>query len=371
MQIHVKNDISKTLLIVLKKIISILGARPQFIKAAVVSSELLKINNINEIIIHTGQHYDTQMSEIFFQQLNIPAPKYNLGIISKYHGDMTGRQIIEIEKVLKQEVPELVIVYGDTNSTLAGCIAASKLNIPIAHIEAGLRSFNKKMPEEINRIIADHISSYLFVPTEGASKNLLKEGLPKKSIYNVGDVMYDASLRFRKMASPPAKLTVSKILLKEFILATIHRAENTNDLYRLKNILNGMGDSENQIILPLHPRTEKIIKNNNLSIPDNIICIPPVSYFEMLWLQDNCKLICTDSGGLQKEAYFFKKSCIVTRDETEWQELVDCGWNHLVGANKKLIAECIKQNHTNEIHPQFYGNGHSALDIASKLSTLI
>ena len=293
------------------KLITIIGARPQFIKAAAVSREISKHKDINEIIIHTGQHFDANMSEIFFEQMQISKPDYNLEINSLTHGAMTGRMIERIEKVLLKEKPDWVLVYGDTNSTIAGSLAAKKLHIKVAHIEAGLRSFNRNMPEEINRILTDKISDILFCPTNTAVQNLQNEGIGKNSLSNIvkcGDVMQDAAIFYSELAQKP-----ELNLPKQFILATIHRAENTDEPKRLTSIFNALSVISNEIpiILPLHPRTKKIISNSQLKTNNSqLIFIDPVGYLEMIYLLQNCSLVMTDSGGLQKEAFFFEKPCV-------------------------------------------------------------
>ncbi|MDA3813124.1 MAG: UDP-N-acetylglucosamine 2-epimerase (non-hydrolyzing), partial [Candidatus Cloacimonetes bacterium] len=312
------------------KLITIIGARPQFIKAAAVSREIAKHGDIEEIIIHTGQHFDANMSEIFFDQMQIPKPDYNLEINSLSHGAMTGRMIEKIEEVLLKEKPDWVLVYGDTNSTIAGSLAAKKLHIKVAHVEAGLRSFNRNMPEEINRILTDKISDLLLCPTDTAVQNLQNEGIGKNSLAQIvkcGDVMQDAAIFYSKKAQKP-----KMDLPKKFILATIHRAENTDDPKRLTSIFNALNKISHEIpiILPLHPRTK--IKSKNLKFKiENLQLVDPVGYLEMIYLLKNCSLVMTDSGGLQKEAFFFEKPCITLRDETEWIVLIENGFNTVVG----------------------------------------
>jgi UDP-GlcNAc3NAcA epimerase len=324
------------------RILTILGARPQFIKAGSVSREIAKHKEIEEIIVHTGQHYDANMSDIFFDEMKIPKPNYFLGIGGKSHGAMTGQMIEKIEEVALSEKPDWIMVYGDTNSTLAGAIVASKLHIKLAHIEAGLRSFNMKMPEEVNRILTDRVSNILFCPTDTAIKNLQNEGYDKLNckIVKSGDVMQDGAMFYKNLAIKP-----SVEIKNDFILCTIHRAENTDDEARLKSIFEALNEiaKEKQVILPLHPRTKKILENLNFDI-ENLTIIDPVGYLEMVWLIDNCDFVMTDSGGLQKEAYFFEKQCITLRDETEWVELVECGANTLVGADKENILEAYKNS---------------------------
>ena len=353
------------------KILTILGARPQFIKAGTVRREIAKHKSIEEVIVHTGQHFDANMSDIFFDEMKIPKPHYNLNINGLSHGAMTGQMIEKIEEIVLKEMPDWVIVYGDTNSTLAGAIIASKLHIKLAHIEAGLRSFNMKMPEEVNRILTDRVSDILFCPTDIAVENLKKEGFPfvtangQQKIVNVGDVMQDAALFYRQYAKKPENLDIKD----DFILSTVHRAENTDDINRLKNIFESLDEiaKEIQVILPLHPRTKKILEQNNIN-PKNITIIEPVGYLEMVWLLDNSKMVITDSGGLQKEAFFFKKPCITLRDETEWVELVDNNFNVLAGASKEKILK-IFNNHkfNNNFDINLYGNGKASENIIKEL----
>ena len=352
------------------KILTILGARPQFVKAGSISREIAKHDEIEEVIVHTGQHYDANMSDIFFQEMQIPKPNYFLGIGGKSHGAMTGQMIEKIEEVAVKENPDWIMVYGDTNSTLAGAIVASKLDVKLAHIEAGLRSFNMKMPEEINRMLTDRISNILFCPTEIAMENLINEGYTNLDckIVNVGDVMYDGALFYRDFARKP-KLEIEK----NFVLCTIHRAENTDSNIRIKEIFEALNtiSNEKQIILPLHPRTKKIVENLNISTK-NLTIIDPVGYLEMIWLIDNCDLVLTDSGGLQKEAYFFKKPCLTLRDETEWIELVNHGFNSLVGADKIKIVTSYNNIVTLDIDLtlNLYGDGRSSEKIIKNLIAL-
>lgn len=324
------------------KVVSIVGARPQFIKLAPLSVELRK-REIFEIILHTGQHYDDNMNKVFFEELEISEPDYNLGIGSGLHGEQTGRMLIGIEEVLLKEKPNLVIVYGDTNSTLAGSLAASKLHIPLAHVEAGLRSFNKKMPEEINRIVADHLSDILFCPTETAIENLKKEGIDK-NVYLVGDLMFDALMHFEKISQLKSKI-LEKLNLtpKSYLLLTIHRAENTDNRERLENIFESLREIDKVIVFPVHPRTRDRLEKYGLFslLGKNIEVIDPVGYLDMLMLEKNAYAIVTDSGGVQKEAFWLKVPCITLRDETEWVETVDLGWNTLVGADRDKIFNAI------------------------------
>lgn len=345
------------------KVLTVVGARPQFIKAAAVSRELRKDNK--EILVHTGQHYDQNMSDVFFKELDIPEPDYNLGIGSASHGKQTGEMLIKIEEVIKKEKPDVVMVYGDTNSTLAGALASSKLLIPVIHVESGLRSYNKAMPEEQNRVLTDHLSTLLFCPTETAVKNLEFEGITD-GVKNVGDVMYDAVLYNIKLAEEGSNI-IERLGLtpKGYILATIHRAENTNHKERLKEIVEAINESKEKIVLPLHPRTRGFLNSYNLKFGDNVKVIEPVGYLDMLMLEKNARMILTDSGGVQKEAYFLEIPCITIRDETEWVETVEKGWNNLVGANKNLILKSI-QSFKPEGKPELvFGDGKAGRKICN------
>ncbi|MEX0621766.1 MAG: UDP-N-acetylglucosamine 2-epimerase (non-hydrolyzing) [Candidatus Woykebacteria bacterium] len=356
----------------MKKIVSIVGARPQFIKAAPVSKEVRK--KFKEVLVHTGQHYDQNMSPIFFEELSIPEPDYNLGVGSGGHGEQTGKMLIEIEKVLIEEAPDLVLVYGDTNSTAAGALAGAKLHISVAHVEAGLRSFNRAMPEEINRVIADHLSDLLFCPSETAVKNLKKEGVTT-GVYNVGDVMYDALLANREVAARKSKILKTmnpdsigaNLKPKTYLFSTIHRAENTDEKERLEGIFEAFGESKETIVLPAHPRTRKMIKQFKIDIPSNVKLIEPIGYLDSIQLQLNAKKILTDSGGVQKEAYMLKVSCITLRNETEWVETVRDGWNTLVGPDKEKILHAIKNFSPTKKQHNIFGSGNSASKIAQIL----
>lgn len=345
-----------------RKIVSIIGARPQFVKAAVLSRALRNTNEVEEILIHTGQHFDYNMSEVFFEEMEIPKPKYNLGINGNTHGAMTGQMLEKIEEILIVEKPEWVVVFGDTNSTIAGALAARKLNIKVAHIEAGLRSFNMIMPEEINRILTDRISDILFAPTQTAVDNLSKEGFDSidAQVVLCGDVMQDAATYYSQTSERKRKLS-EDIFQGDFILATLHRAENTDDPTRLRGIVDALNmlHKSIRVVMPLHPRTKKTIEANGLKL--NIDLIDPVGYFDMIELLKHCKLVVTDSGGLQKEAYFFEKNCVTVRDETEWVELVENGFNLLAGADTELILDHVQTmlNRSSDFSSQLYGNGHS------------
>ena len=360
------------------KIVTIIGARPQFIKASSLSKKIIELQgsgkDISEVIINTGQHYDKNMNELFFSELQIPKPKYNLNIGGLTHGVMTGRMIEEIEKILINENPECIVVFGDTNSTLAGAIAASKLNIEIAHIESGLRSNNFAMPEELNRIITDRLSSFLFCPSNKAILNLKKEGIDhwcqNPKYYNSGDIMKDCIELYRQYMKKPTNIDLDN---NEFILCTIHRAENTNNLLKLNEIFESLRNISkfHYIILPLHPRTKKIIKANNIDY-SGIQLIDPVGYLEMIWLLNNSKIVITDSGGLQKEAYFLKKFCITIRSETEWTELVDHKLNIVTDTSKDKIVKALEyfsstKNSVENFEDNLYGPGRASEIILDKL----
>ena len=352
----------------MKKIITVLGARPQFIKAAAVSRAISREPGLTERIIHTGQHYDPGMSDIFFEEMDIPRPAHSLGIGSGGHGAMTGEQLRRIEAILLEEMPDQVLVYGDTNSTLSGALAAAKLHIPVAHVEAGLRSFNRRMPEEINRVLTDHLSDTLFAPTEAAQRQLEREGISGEHVHITGDVMVDAALHYRDRARRPSWFDGLGVRPDEFLLCTIHRAENTDDPARLQGILQGLAASERPIILPLHPRTRKTLERLHMHTAPQIHLVDPVGYLEMVWLEMHCLAVVTDSGGVQKEAYFHGKPCITLRDETEWTELVELGVNTLVGADAELIAEQINRPVSAPSRGDVYGDGRAAQQIARILA---
>lgn len=357
------------------KMLTVVGARPQFIKAAAISRVIRDqySNSIEEIIVHTGQHHDENMSQIFFDELDIPKPKFNLEISGGGHGAMTGKMLEAIECVLLKERPDCLLIYGDTNSTLAGVISAVKLHIPVAHVEAGLRSFNMRMPEEINRVLADRVSTLLFCPTKTAVENLSAEGI-KKGVYQVGDVMYDVALFYRERAQKNSNIIGHLGLTnKSFALATCHRAENTDDPLKLASILKAFSEiaKDLSLILPLHPRTKKLIAENHLSsLLDSIIITEPLSFLDMVALEQCAKMILTDSGGVQKEAFFYNTPCITLRDETEWVETVSLGWNQLVGANTKAIIQAVEKINmgTNPMVQQSpYGNGDASQKICQHL----
>lgn len=353
----------------MKKIITVVGARPQFIKAATLSRQF-KLLGIEEKIIHTGQHFDVNMSEIFFDEMEIPKPAYQLDIHGVSHGAMTGRMLEGIEKILMTEKPDGVLVYGDTNSTLAGALAAAKLHIPVIHVEAGLRSFNMEMPEEINRILTDRISNALFCPTDTAVNNLMREGfdnLPVQIIKN-GDVMQDAAMYYADKAQLKSDI-IRKAGLNKFVLATIHRQENTDNPENLKKIIEGLNaiHKEIPVVVPMHPRTRNILAQN-YQLPDFTI-IDPVGYFDMIMLLKSCEMVITDSGGVQKEAFFFAKHCITLREQTEWVELVDKGFNLLVGSDIDKLRDAFDFFRTkkSDFSIDLYGKGKAAEIAAAEI----
>ncbi|MFW9882446.1 MAG: non-hydrolyzing UDP-N-acetylglucosamine 2-epimerase [Candidatus Thorarchaeota archaeon] len=350
------------------KIVSIVGARPQFIKAAPVSKQIRKKHQ--EILLHTGQHYDKELSKIFFDDLKIPKPDYNLGIGSDSHAKQIGKMLIEIEKVLLKEKPDFVLVYGDTNSTLAGAISAAKLQIHVAHVEAGLRSFDRRMPEELNRVMTDHISNILFCPTETAIKNLKKEGIVK-GVFNIGDVMVDVLLNNLRLAARSKILTKLGLKKDQYLVATIHRPSNTDNKDNLKNIVEAFIGSEKKIIFPVHFRTQKYLRKFKLLIKlnrsKNVKAIDPIGYYDFLWLMNNSKKILTDSGGIQKEAYILAKPCITLRENTEWVETIEEGWNVLVYTNKKKILKAILDFNPIKPPKKLYGDGKASVEIVKIL----
>lgn len=375
------------------KILTIIGARPQIIKAAALSRAIKNkfADKIQEVIVHTGQHYDENMSQVFFDELAIPSPNYNLNVGSGSHGKQTASMIDKIEEILLKEKPNCMVLYGDTNSTLAGAIAASKIHIPVVHIEAGLRSFNKAMPEEINRIMCDHVSTLLFSPTKAGLDNLKKEGFKENNtapfsvdnpkIYHCGDVMYDNSLHFSKVAEEKTSVLADNALEKNnFILATIHRNNNTDEPKRLNALFSAINkiatENKRTVVLPLHPRTAKLLQQNlsqdlYKTVSENkfIKIIEPVSFLEMIALEKNATLIITDSGGVQKEAFFFKKPCIILRSETEWVELVECGAATIADADESKIIDAYSY-YTNQKKLEFpllFGNGNAAEFICEEI----
>jgi UDP-GlcNAc3NAcA epimerase len=353
-----------------RKILTVVGARPQFVKAAVVSRAVARHNQgrpavlLEEEILHTGQHYDPQMSEVFFEELDIPRPAANLNVGSGRHGETTGAMLAGVEREILARKPDAVLVYGDTNSTLAGALAAAKLHVPVAHVEAGLRSFNRRMPEEINRVLTDHLAAWLFCPSQSARKNLALESI-HQGVYVVGDVMYDATRYYRGRAIRPA-------LEEPFGLATLHRAENTDDPRRLRSILAALAESPVPIVLPLHPRTRKLLDPSWLPAEGWVRLTEPLSYFAMLGHLEHCSFVVTDSGGLQKEAFFFGRRCITVRDETEWTELVDAGANRVVGADgdaiRKAFPWALQPLGTDH---QPYGKGDAGEQIVARIADLL
>jgi UDP-GlcNAc3NAcA epimerase len=357
------------------KITIITGNRPQFIKAAAFYRSA-KNDKIDLSLIHTGQHYDENMSSIFFKEMDLPDPNHSLGIGGGSHGAMTGRMIESLEKLLLKERPDVVLVMGDTNSTLAGALAAVKMHIPVAHVEAGLRSYNRKMPEEINRVLTDHASDYLFTPCEAATKTLLKEGIANSKIYQTGDVMYDVFLHYRSKAQAQSTI-LKKLNLKpqHYVLATVHRAENTDLIHPLREIMRGLCaiSKDIPVVFPLHPRTRKVLHENKLIDEfetKNLILIDPVGYFDMLLLEENAKAIFTDSGGVQKEAYFCRVPCLTLRHETEWTELIQHGFNRLVPPQSEKIIEAYAECHEKMLpwEINLYGKGDAAKNILDTLS---
>lgn len=346
----------------MKRIITIVGARPQFVKAATLSRQFT-LCGIEEQIIHTGQHFDANMSDVFFEEMEIPRPAYQLDIHGVSHGAMTGRMLEGIEQILLKEKPEGVLVYGDTNSTLAGALAAVKLHIPVIHVEAGLRSFNMTMPEEINRILTDRISSLLLCPTDTAVQNLKREGFDNYTaqIVKNGDVMQDAAMYYAQKAQEKSQI-IGQLGLTDFVLATIHRQENTDNPVKLHDIITGLNliNKEVQMVVPLHPRTRNILQQLNLKPAFTII--DPVGYFDMIMLLKHCKLVVTDSGGVQKEAFFFGRHCITLREQTEWVELVEHGFNRIVGTNTDLLLEAFQyfSSKKSDFTVDLYGSGRAA-----------
>jgi len=349
------------------KVATVVGARPQFIKASPVSAVLRRRHR--EVLVHTGQHYDEEMSASFFRTLRIPDPDYNLGIGSGTHGEQTGRMLIEIEKVLVAEAPDLVLTYGDTNSTIAGALAAAKLHLPLAHVEAGLRSHNRLMPEEINRVVADHLSTYLFCPTEAAVTQLAAEGI-RSGVHLVGDVMYDVALATAQEARQRdtiARLGLSK---GEYLLCTVHRPQNTDDARNLRAIVEALAECGQTVVFPVHPRTKTALEAKGLAkgLPERLVLTEPLDYLDFQCLLMGARKVLTDSGGVQKEAYFFGVTCITLRDETEWMETVEDGWNVLVGADKEEILHAIERFAPRGTKQKSFGDGHAAEKVVEILS---
>ncbi len=353
------------------KILTIVGARPQFIKAAILSKAFALHQGIDEVMVHTGQHFDDNMSGVFFREMELRVPTYNLGISGTHHGTMTGEMLSEIENVCLKEQPDLLLVFGDTNSTLAGALAAAKLGIPVAHVEAGLRSFNNRMPEEINRIVTDRISDFLFCPTQTAVDNLVAEGteLRKSKIVLSGDVMLDAMNYYASKAGAASSILSMFDRSKGYVLCTVHRAGNTDDTEELKNIINAVNrvHKSTPVVLPLHPRTRKKMAEAGLTC--DAIMLEPVGYFDMIVLLQNSKLVLTDSGGLQKEAFFSKKPCVTMRNETEWTELIDGGFNMLAGTDPESIVRCCREMLVKNLDfdVELYGKGNACSIIAESI----
>lgn len=361
-------------------VLTVIGARPQFIKAAIVSRALRSREGAREILVHTGQHFDPGMSDVFFEELGIPSPSHHLGIGSASHGVQTGRMLAALEDVMRQEDPDWVLIYGDTNSTLAGALAAAKLQIPVAHVEAGLRSFNRSMPEEVNRVVADHLSARLYAPTRAAIENLSREGISGESVLRVGDVMYDAALFYGERAAEcSAVLNELGLDRKGFVLATVHRASNTDDPERLRVIMESLMELAGTlpVVFPIHPRTRgSLARDGRLAVlEERLQVIEPVGYLDMVMLERSARLIVTDSGGVQKEAFFHGVPCVTLREETEWTELVDLGWNRLASPTEapRLMDAFSAALHSAVPDPSAeapYGSGDAAAQIAADLTSV-
>lgn len=357
------------------KIMTIVGARPQFIKAAPVSRALRKSHGFTEVLVHTGQHYDDNMSDVFFRELGIPQPDHHLGIGSGSHGQQTGRMLAAIEQQIMKARPEWVLVYGDTNSTLAGALAAAKLKVRVAHVEAGLRSHNREMPEEINRLLTDHVADLLFAPTDAAVANLRREGIAQRKIARTGDVMFDAALYFGAKAQRTSRiLDTLSLLPQQYVLATLHRAENTDNRARLSAIMHALErlSAIVTVVLPLHPRTRAAIRRAGLGRAASVWIIDPVGYLDMVMLERHARIIATDSGGVQKEAYFYRVPCATLRTETEWVELVETGWNTLVPPKRgkhiyRELLRLLEGFRPPRSGRTLYGDGHAAEAIVKRL----
>lgn len=347
------------------KILSVVGARPQFVKAGPVGRALAAAG-IEDVLLHTGQHYDYGMSEVFFKELGMGEPRYNLGVGSGSHARQTAGILTGIEDALLLEKPDWLLIYGDTNSTLAGALAAAKLGVPVAHVEAGLRSYNRAMPEELNRVVADSLSSILFCPTRVAAANLKREGITS-GVHIVGDVMYDTVLWASRHAEGVAPLERLGLRTGEYLLATVHRASNTDNPENLAAIMAALSAAGEPMVFPVHPRTHKALESAGIIMGDNIEAIEPVSYLEMLALERHARKILTDSGGVQKEAMWLGVPCITMRDETEWVETVECGWNTLTGTDPQRIQAAISVPKPTNPPPPYYGDGHASEQIAQLL----
>lgn len=350
------------------KVVTVVGARPQFVKAAALSPAFAATKRIEELLVHTGQHFDANMSDIFFQELSIPTPYANLGIGGGTHGQNTGRMIEAIESILINERPDCVLVFGDTDSTLAAAIAASKLGVKLAHVEAGLRSFRRSMPEEINRVLTDHVADILYAPSDVALKHLWGEGVSREKTVKSGDVMHDVVKRFMVLADARSNIMkVMSLVPGGYNLLTLHRKENTDDPVILQRLVKGLAASELPIVFPIHPRTEKRFAEFGVSLPGNVRLMKPVGYLDILKLQANANFVLTDSGGVQKEAYFLGRPCITLRDETEWVELVECGANVLAGSDESLLSDLLGRDARAPLISDVYGPGNSAELIATDL----
>jgi UDP-GlcNAc3NAcA epimerase len=358
------------------RVLTVLGARPQFIKAAAVSRALRERGGASEVVVHTGQHFDENMSAVFFEELGMPAPDYNLGVAGGSHGEQTGRMLERVERVLCSERPDWVLVYGDTNSTLAGALAAAKLHIAVAHVEAGLRSFNRRMPEEINRVLTDQVSDLLLAPTRAAVENLLAEGVPEARVHRVGDVMYDAALHYGALAEAQSRI-LQRLALPSgaYLLATVHRQENTDDHVRLRSIIGALSAvaGEVPVVFPVHPRTRKAMAAAQLldAASRALRIIEPVGYLDMIMLERHARLVATDSGGVQKEAFFYGVPCVTLRDETEWLELVESGWNQLASPTRADLAAdlgaALRRRETPPKPTELYGAGRAAFAVVDLL----
>lgn len=360
------------------KIVTVVGARPQFVKAATFSRAVARHNSaggepLDERIVHTGQHYDANMSDVFFEELGIPRPAHHLGVGSGSHGAQTGRMLEQVERILLEERPDVVLVYGDTNSTLAGALAAAKLHIPVAHVEAGLRSFNRRMPEEVNRVVADHLSALLFCPTRQSVENLAREGI-REGVHEIGDIMYDSVLHFRsQVEARPRALGALGLAPKSFALATVHRAENTDSPENLRGIFEAFGriQPELPVVVALHPRTRNLLAAHGIAVPEGVRLLEPVPYLDMIELEVQARLILTDSGGVQKEAFFARTPCLTLREETEWVETTACGANALCGASAERIIDGFRAFQDGRLRPDFdampYGDGDAAGRIVEAL----
>jgi len=354
------------------KVVTVVGARPQFIKAATLSRAIARHNAarpgqpVDERMIHTGQHYDPNMSDVFFRELEIPDPAWHLGVGSGPHGEQTGRMLAEVEKVLLAERPDMLLVYGDTNSTLAGALAAAKLHVPVAHVEAGLRSFNRRMPEEVNRVMADHLSDLLFCPTDQSVSNLAREGVRGK-VLRVGDIMFDSVRHYReRIAREPRATAALGLAPKGFVLATVHRAENTDSAANLAGIFEAFGriQARYPVVVALHPRTRRLLAEHGIAVAPGVRLVEPLGYFEMVELEVNARMILTDSGGVQKEAFFARTPCLTLREETEWVETTACGANRLCGASAGRILEGFRAFDEGGAAPDFDANPYGAGDAA-------